>query len=173
MRHVKDFKFCLNTPDLAQVLLHPWISSFQLSSYLAHHQPWIWINLHRSSTHLLDHHHSYRQSFILCFVVRSRETQPQRFLNGIFSGDTRTSPTPDPRWLVALSTYTSQSVEHWTEIMPTDFSFMPCFSIFISSVHSTNSATRSTRTCHFIEVRDMYFISKAPRIGPHLAILPV
>ena len=30
----------------------------------------------------------------------------------IFSGDTRTSPILDPRWLAAPSTYTSQGVEH-------------------------------------------------------------
>ena len=91
----------------------------------------------------------------------------------IFSEDTRTSPTPDPCQFAAPSTYTSQGVEHWIEITPTDFSSMPCFSTFIFSGHSANSVTRSARTCPFIEVRGMYFISKAPRIVPHLATLPV
>ena len=39
----------------------------------------------------------------------------------IFLGDTRTSPTLDPRWLATPSTYTSQGVGHWIEITPTDF----------------------------------------------------
>ena len=43
----------------------------------------------------------------------------------IFSGDTRTSPTLDPRWLAAPSTYTSQGMGQWTKITPIDFSSMP------------------------------------------------
>ena len=38
---------------------------------------------------------------------------------------------------------------------------------------SVNLVTKSVRTCHFIEVRGMYLMSKAPRIVPHLATLPV
>ena len=38
---------------------------------------------------------------------------------------------------------------------------------------SMNSATKSARTCSFMEVRGMYLMSKAPRIVSHLAILLV
>ena len=41
-----------------------------------------------------------------------------------------------------------------------------------SILGSMNSATKSARTYPFMEVRGMYLISKAPRIVPHLAILP-
>ena len=64
----------------------------------------------------------------------------------IFSGDTRTSPTPDPRWFAAPSTYTFQGEGHCVEIRLIDFSSMLCHSTFISSGHSANSATKSART---------------------------
>ena len=64
----------------------------------------------------------------------------------IFSRDIRTSPTPDPLWFAAPSTYTFQDRGSCWEIMPTYFSSMPCFSASTSNGDSANLATRSTRT---------------------------
>ena len=46
------------------------------------------------------------------------------FLIVILSGEIRTSPTPEPLWFVAPSTYTFQHVGSCREIAPTDFSPM-------------------------------------------------
>ena len=91
----------------------------------------------------------------------------------IFSGDTKTSPTPAPRWFAALSTYTFYDEVSYVEIRPTDLSSMPCYFTSASSGSSANSTTGSARTWPFTEVRGIYLMSKAPRIVPHLAILPV
>ena len=91
----------------------------------------------------------------------------------IYSGETRTSHTPEPLWFVASSTYTFHNKGCCREIVPTDFSSMFYFTINSSNRGSANSTTRSARTWPLIEVRDMYLMSKAPRTVPHLAILPV
>ena len=67
--------------NLVQVFLHPGISGFQLSLDLAYHQPWIREKLSCFSPQFLDHDHPYQQSFIFPFIVRSQETQSQRFFN--------------------------------------------------------------------------------------------
>ena len=95
------------------------------------------------------------------------------FLIIIFSGDTTTSPIPDLLWLAPPSTYTLQDRGYWKEIIPTDFPSMFCFSPSSSSGDSANSDTKFARTWPLIEVRGIYLISKAPKIVPHLAILPM
>ena len=91
----------------------------------------------------------------------------------IFSEDTRTNPTLDPFWFIAPSTYTLQDKGSYREIMPTDFPSMPRFSASATNRDSTNSTTRFARTWPLTEVRGMYLMSKAPRIVPHLAIIPM
>ena len=91
----------------------------------------------------------------------------------ILLGETRTSPTLKPLWFVAPSTYTFQHTGPYKEILPTDFSSMSCVSATSSNEGSANSATKSARTWPLMEVRGMYLMSKASRIVPHFAILPV
>ena len=91
----------------------------------------------------------------------------------ILSRDIRTSPTPDPLWFAAPSTYTFQVKGSCKEIAPTNFLSMFCFSTLSCNGVLANLATRSTRTWPLTEVWGIYLISKAPRIVPHLAILPV
>ena len=90
-----------------------------------------------------------------------------------FSEDVSTNPTPEPFWFDAPSTCTSYVGGQYWEIVSTNFS-----SLFLSASNSftsglVNSATKSARTCPFTEVRGMYLISKARKIVPHLAIIPV
>ena len=91
----------------------------------------------------------------------------------ILLGDIKTSPTTDPYWFATPSIYTFQGEGACADIRPTDFPSMPCCFTPISSGHSANLATKSARTYPFTEVRGIYLISKAPRIVPYLAILPV
>ena len=95
------------------------------------------------------------------------------FLIVIISRDIRTSPTPNLLWFTTPSTYTFQDKGSCKEIALTNFSSMFCFSTLSSTGISANLATRSARTWPLIEVQGMYLISKAPRIVPHFAILPV
>ena len=116
--------------------------------------------------------HTSRSSYsALLFVVEKLNLKD--FSIVIFSGDIRTSPTPDPLWFTALSTYTLQDKGSCKETKPNDFHPMSCFSIFSSKGDSANSATKSMRTWPLIKVRGIYLISKAPRIVPHLEILPM
>ena len=90
-----------------------------------------------------------------------------------FSGDISTSQILEPFWFDALSTYTSQGERQYWEIVPTNFPSMFSAGFNSSIGDSVNLATKSARTCPFTEVRGMYLMSKAPRMVPHLAILPV
>ena len=65
------------------------------------------------------------------------------FLIVILSREIRTSPTPEPLWYAAPSTYTFQHMGFYREIVPTNFSPMPCSPASSSSEGSVNSATRS------------------------------
>ena len=91
----------------------------------------------------------------------------------ICSGETKTSPTTEPLWFAAPSTYTFQNEGSCREIVPTDFPSMFYVAATSSNRGSANSATRSTNTWPLTEVRCMYLISKAPKTVPHLAILPI
>ena len=91
----------------------------------------------------------------------------------ILSGDIRTSPTLDPLWFTAPSTYTFQDKGSYKEIAPIDFPFMFCLSTLSYNGVSTNLATRLAKTWPITKVRGMYLISKASRIEPHLEILPM
>ena len=91
----------------------------------------------------------------------------------IFSGETRTSPTPNRLWFAALSTYTFHTKGSCRVIVPTDFPSMCCVSTSFSYRDSANLATKSTRTWPLTEVQGMYLMLKASRIVPYLAILPV
>ena len=82
----------------------------------------------------------------------------------ILSGDTTTSPTVDFLWFATSSIYTFQGRGSYKEIIPTDFPSMLGPSPFSSNDGLANSAIKSARTQPFIEVRNMYLISKAPRI---------
>ena len=64
----------------------------------------------------------------------------------IFSEDIKTSPTPDPLWFAAPSTYTFQHEGPCTEIVPIDFPSKFCSSVTISIGGLTNSAIKSVRT---------------------------
>ena len=113
---------------------------------------------------------SSRASYSTSLFVAEKSSLSD-FLIVIFSGEIRTSPTPEPLWFAAPSTYTFQHVGSYREIAPTDFSPMPYAFASSSSEGSANSATKFARTCPLTEVRGMYLMSKAPRIVPHLAIL--
>ena len=89
------------------------------------------------------------------------------------SGIIKTSPTPNPLWFAAPSTYTFQHEGFGAEAMPTGFPFMPCSSTGVSTGGSANSAIGSARTWPFMEVHGIYLMSKAPRIVFHRAILPM
>ena len=91
----------------------------------------------------------------------------------IYSGETRTSPTPEPIWFAAPSTYTFKNKGSCREIVPTDFPSIFCVATTPSNGGSANSATGSVRIWPLTEVRNMYLMSKAPRTVPYLAILPV
>ena len=80
-----------------------------------------------------------------------------------FSGDISTSPIPEPFWFDAPFTYISQAGRRYWEIVPTNFSSMFPTDSNSSIGGSVNSATKSTRTCTFMEVRGMYLISKVDR----------
>ena len=90
-----------------------------------------------------------------------------------FLGDIKTSPSPEALQVAAPSTYTLQDRGSHEETIPTNFPSMPYFSAFSSTGDSANSATKSTRTWPLTKVGSMYLMSKAPRIVPHLAILPM
>ena len=90
-----------------------------------------------------------------------------------FSEDVRTNPTPEPFGFDAPSTCTSHVGGQYWEIVSTNFSSLSLSASNSSTSGLVNSATKSARTCPFKEVRGMYLISKALRIVPHLAILPV
>ena len=113
-----------------------------------------------------------RASYFTSFFVAEKSSLND-FSMVIFSGDTRTSLTPNPLWFAAPSMYTLQDKGSYREIMPIDFPFMPRFSVSTSNGDSANSTTRSARTWPLTKVRGMYLMSKAPRIVPHLAILPM
>ena len=68
------------------------------------------------------------------------------------SGKIRTSPTPDPLWFAASSTYTFQHRGFGVETTPTDFPSRLRFSVNISIGGLANSATRSAKTWPFMEV---------------------
>ena len=59
------------------------------------------------------------------------------------------------------------------ETIPTDFPFMFYFSQSSSSGDSVNLDTKSVRICPLMEVQGIDLISKASRIVPHFAILPM
>ena len=80
------------------------------------------------------------------------------FLIIILSREIRTSPTPEPLWFAAPSTYTFQHVGSYREITPTDFSPMPYAFASSSNKGSANSATKFARTCPLMEIRDMYLM---------------
>ena len=71
-------------------------------------------------------------------------------LNGFstmsFSGEIKTSPTPDPFWFAALSTYTFHCNGSCAVTRPTYFSPMWCSSDSFSVRPSANLATKSART---------------------------
>ena len=90
-----------------------------------------------------------------------------------FSGEIKTSPTPDPFWFVAPSTYTFHCNDSYIAIWPTDFSSMQCSFDLSSTGVSVNSTIKSARTWPLTEVHGMYLMSKAPKIVPHFTILPV
>jgi len=71
----------------------------------------------------------------------------------ILLGDTTTSPTPDPLWFAAPSTYTFQDRGSYKETIPIDFPTMLDLSSFSSNEGSANSATKLVRTWPFIKVR--------------------
>ena len=90
-----------------------------------------------------------------------------------FPGEIKTSPTPEPLWFDAPLTYTFQKGGSCKEIVPTDFPSMFCVVDISFNVGSANSTTRSANIWPLTEVRGMYLMSKAPRMVPHFAILPV
>ena len=61
-------------------------------------------------------------------------------------GEIRTSPTSDPLWFAAPSTYTFQHGGFGVEITSIDFPSMLRCSVNISTGGSANSATKSART---------------------------
>ena len=87
--------------------------------------------------------------------------------------DIITNPTLDPLWLDAPSTYNFQDGVPCKETVPTYFPLKSCSSSSSFIGDSANSATKSVRTCPLIKVRAMYLMSKAPKIVPHLTILPI
>ena len=91
----------------------------------------------------------------------------------ILLGDTTTSPTPDHLWLDASSTYNFLDKGSCIEIVSTSIPPKFCFSLSFYSEDSVNSATKSARIWPLTEVQGIYLISKASKIVPHLAILPV
>ena len=80
-----------------------------------------------------------------------------------FLGEIRTSPTPEPLWFAAPSTYTFQNKGYCREIVPTDFPSMFCVVDISSNRGSVNLATKSASTWPLTKVRDMYLMSKTPR----------
>ena len=68
------------------------------------------------------------------------------FLIVILLGDIKTSPTLDPLWFAAPSTYTFQDEGSYKKIAPTDFSSMFCFPLPSSNGVLANSTTRFVRT---------------------------
>ena len=90
-----------------------------------------------------------------------------------FSIEIKTSPTLDPFWFAAPSTYTFHYNGSCTVTKPTDFSSMWCAFDSFSAGPSVNSTIKSTRTWPLIKVRGMYLMSKPPKIVPHFAILLV
>ena len=56
----------------------------------------------------------------------------------IYSGETRTSPTPKPLWFVDLSTDTFHNKASCREIVPIDFSSMFCVAVISSNRGSMN-----------------------------------
>ena len=107
----------------------------------------------------------------LLFVVEKPNLNDYSMVSS--SGKTKTSPTLDPLWLAALSTYTFQYNGSYEVIKPTEFPSMCCAFISLLYGASANLATKSARTWPLIEVRGMYLMSKAPRIVPYLATLLV
>ena len=90
-----------------------------------------------------------------------------------FSGEIKTNPTPNPFWFGAPFTYTFHCNGSYAVTRPTDFSPMWCSFDSFSTGPSTNLVTKYARTWPLIEVWGMYLMSKAPKIVPHFAILPV
>ena len=90
-----------------------------------------------------------------------------------FLGEIKTSPTLELLWFVAPSMYTFQKGGSYKEIMPTDFLSMFCVVDISSNAGSVNSAIRSASIWPLTEVQGIYLMSKAPRMVPYFAILPI
>ena len=94
---------------------------------------------------------SNRASYLASLFVAEKPNLSDFFMV-IISGEIKISPTPEPLWFAAPSTYTFQHVGPYREIVPTDFSSMFCVPTSSSNDGLANSATKSARTWPLMKV---------------------